>query len=86
MPARGGDRRNDGSGPLEPQVQQRLMGLGTPDDDFHVRGRELYWWCRTRVSDSKVSGALIEKTLGMPATFRNVTTVRKLAAKYVVPG
>jgi hypothetical protein len=32
-----------------------------------------------------VSGALLEKTLGLPATMRNVTTVRKLAAKYPPP-
>jgi len=31
---------------------------------------------------SIASGALLEKTVGMRATFRNVTTLRKLAAKY----
>ena len=32
-------------------------------------------------SESKVSGALLEKTIGGPATMRGVTTVKKLAAK-----
>lgn len=50
-------------------------------DDFHVHGRELYWLCRKKFSDSKVSGAQLERTLAMPTTLRNVTTVRKIAAK-----
>ena len=33
-------------------------------------------------SESPFSGALLERTIGLPATLRNVTTVRKLAAKY----
>jgi hypothetical protein len=32
-------------------------------------------------SESKVGGALLEKTLGGLTTMRSVTTVRKLAAK-----
>jgi uncharacterized protein (DUF1697 family) len=60
----------------------KLAALRTPLDEFHVHGRELYWLCRTSISQSKVSGAQIERALGMPTTLRNVTTVRKLAAKY----
>jgi uncharacterized protein (DUF1697 family) len=66
-------------------ARQALLKLRTEFDDFHVHGRELYWLCRTRISDSAISGALLEKTLGMPATMRNATTVRKLAAKYPAP-
>jgi uncharacterized protein (DUF1697 family) len=64
------------------EARQKLMALRTPADDFHVHGRELYWLCRTRMSASTFSGALLEKTIGMPATIRNATTVTKLAAKY----
>ena len=64
------------------QAQQRLMALQTDIDDLQINGREVYWRCRTRVSDSKVSGAALEKALKQPATVRNITTVRKLAAKY----
>lgn len=65
------------------EARDRLMAFRGEMDDFHVRGREVYWLCRSiRFSDSKFSGALLEKTLRMPATVRNVTTVRKLAAKY----
>ena len=58
------------------------MNFATGTDEFHVHGREVYWLCRGRTSDSKFSGALLEKALGMPATFRNVTTVRKLADQF----
>ncbi len=67
------------------QARHKVAALCTPTDDFAIHERELYWLCRTRISDSRVSGALLEKTLGLPATMRNVTTVRKLAAKYPPP-
>ncbi len=62
--------------------QQKLMGYRSPTDDFHIHGREVYWLCRTRISDSKFSGALLEKAFSLPATMRNSTTVKKLATKY----
>jgi uncharacterized protein (DUF1697 family) len=60
----------------------KLMALSTPTDDFRVHGREFYWLCRTKMSESTLTGAMLERALGMPATMRNVTTVRKMAAKY----
>lgn len=68
--------------PPTAEAQHKLMRLRTPVDDFHVHDCEIYWWCRTKLSESSFSGALLEKTVGMPATMRNVTTVRKLATKY----
>ena len=50
----------------------------TDTDELHVHGRELYWLCRTRISDSKLTGASLEKILGMPITLRNHNTVRRL--------
>src|ERR1700682_5789013 len=65
------------------QAIRKLLACSGELDDLHVNGREIYWLCRaTRMSDSKFSGALLEKTLGMRATFRNSTTVRNIAAKY----
>jgi uncharacterized protein (DUF1697 family) len=68
--------------PPSAATQEKLMAFRTAADDFHVHGREVYWLCRKKISDSAFSSALLEKTLGMPATMRNATTVRKLAAKY----
>lgn len=66
-------------------AQRKLTTFRTEVDDFRIRGREVYWLCRTRMSASAFSGALLEKTIGMPATLRNVTTVKRLVAKYATP-
>jgi hypothetical protein len=50
-------------------------------DDFHVHGREVYWLCRIRQSDSKFPAKKFEKTIGGPVTWRNMNTVVRLAAK-----
>lgn len=71
--------------PPSPESQQKSLAFSTPVDGFHVHGREVYWLCRKKISDSAFSGALLEKTTAMPATMRNATTVRKLAAKYPAP-
>lgn len=68
--------------PPSPEARAKVAALQTETDVFHIHRRELYWLCRTRISDSPVSGARLEKALGMPATLRNVTTVRKVAQKY----
>lgn len=64
------------------EAQHKLMAFRTPVDDFHIHNREVYWLARKKISESTFSGALLEKAIGMPATVRNVTTVKKLAAKY----
>lgn len=63
-------------------ARKRVLALSTPNDEFRVKARELYWLCRTKSMASIVSGARLEKSVGMPATFRNVSTLRKLAEKY----
>jgi uncharacterized protein (DUF1697 family) len=67
-------------------AQKKLLGLRGPEDDFHFHERELYWYRRARLSESPLfaSGSL-EKTIGLPATMRNMTTVKKLAEKYPPP-
>jgi uncharacterized protein (DUF1697 family) len=59
-----------------------LESLRTGTDDFRVREREVYWRIHGGFSDSKFSGAKLEKLLDVQATFRNLNTVTKLAAKY----
>jgi len=68
--------------PPDEQAERKLEEFRSAVDDFHVHDREVYWLCRARISESAFSGGLLEKTLGMQATLRNSTTVRKLAAKY----
>ena len=50
-------------------------------DDFHVHGREVYWLCQIRTSDSKFPAKKLEKIAGA-MTWRNMNTVVRLAAKY----
>jgi len=63
-------------------AKKKLDAFTTPLNEFHVHGCEVYWLSRTLLSESTFSAALLEKTLGTPATLRNATTVRRLAAKY----
>jgi uncharacterized protein (DUF1697 family) len=63
-------------------AKQKLLALGLKMNDFHLYGREVYWLLQTKLSQSEFSGARLEKILGMQATLRNATTVKKLAAKY----
>lgn len=67
--------------PLSTERHDLVHGFRTPTDEFAVSGREVWWLCRIRSSDSEFSGARLEKALGLSATFRNISTVRALAAK-----
>lgn len=62
---------------------RKLMAFSNGVDEFHVHGREVIWVIRRAFGESTFSGAALEKTLAMPATVRNSTTVRKIADKYV---
>jgi uncharacterized protein (DUF1697 family) len=62
------------------EAKRKLASLATEDDQFHSSGRELYWLRRKKFSDSKLSGPLLEKTLGMRTTLRNSTTVKRIAS------
>jgi uncharacterized protein (DUF1697 family) len=68
--------------PLDDAGKQKLMSLRTEIDDFHVHRREIYWLCKKKQSESKISNVAIEKALGVKTTLRGVNTVKKLAKKY----
>lgn len=59
-----------------------VTGLRTTNDDLHVHGREIFWLCKTKMSESTISMSRLEKALKAPATFRNVNTISRLMAKY----
>lgn len=71
-----------GTGPYGDTHKKGVAGLQTATDDLRAEGHEIYWACTTRSSDSRVSGAAIEKALGGRTTLRNINTVRRLLAKY----
>jgi uncharacterized protein (DUF1697 family) len=64
-------------------TKKLIAGLKTEIDDFQVIGREIYWLCQARQSDSKFNNARFEKILNARATWRGINTVQRLAAKYV---
>jgi len=47
-----------------------------------VRGREVFWLCRMKQSESSFSNAVLEKTTGRPSTLRGMNTLKKMAEKY----
>ena len=63
-----------------PERAAKLVSMSTATDRFAVDGREAWWLSVTGMGRSSFSGATLEKVLGTPATARNITTVRKLAA------
>jgi uncharacterized protein (DUF1697 family) len=71
-----------GTGPYGATHKKNVASLQTETDDLRAEGHEIYWVCTTRSSDSKVTGASIEKALGGRTTLRNINTVRRLLAKY----
>jgi uncharacterized protein (DUF1697 family) len=68
--------------PLEAAERTRLMTLQSDIDRFETVGREVFWLCRVRQSESTFSTDRFERVVGVPATLRGLSTVRKLAAKY----
>jgi uncharacterized protein (DUF1697 family) len=71
---------------LGPAPKKAALALATKVDDLHLHGRELYWLCRVKFADAEFTPARFEKALRIQATFRNITTVRKIAAKYAPAG
>jgi len=68
--------------PPDAKGKKAVQALTTAGDDFHIRGRELYWLSRVRQGESKISNALFEKTLGEPSTMRGISTIRKMAERF----
>ena len=59
----------------------KLLTLNSETDTLCIHETELYWGCKGPQSDSKLSGAQLEKTLKMKVTLRNSSTVKKLVEK-----
>ena len=65
------------------ELRQNLEGLNTDTDSFEFDGCEAYWLIRGKLSESPLFGmGLAKMTGGVSTTMRNITTVRRLVAKY----
>lgn len=70
--------------PPGPAAKKLITAFKSEIDDFHVRGREVYWLARTKQSDSKFNNVRFEKMLNARATWRGINTIKRLAAKYAL--
>ena len=68
--------------PLGAAGRKAMLALRTDVDDFHVHGREIYWLCQTKQSQSTFSNAVLERRLGVRSTWRSVNTMQRLAKKF----
>lgn len=69
--------------PAGAEERKRVAAFETSDERFEFDGREIYWFSKSGIGQSKFNNTVFERIIRSPATFRNVTTVRKLADKYV---
>ena len=63
--------------PPDAKAKKALMALATKLDDFHVNGREIYWLSKAKQSESVISNAVFEKTLGCRSTVRGINTIEE---------
>ncbi len=66
---------------VDKKTEQSLLSLRSEADDFAVKGSEVYNLRRDR-DKSIFSNNLIEKTLKVEATTRNINTLRKIVEKH----
>ena len=64
--------------PIEGAAADRMADLATDQEDFRIRGREVYVDFRGGLAKSKLAAAL-PKAVGQTTTSRNIRTVTKLA-------
>lgn len=68
--------------PVAREAQGKVAAYENPAERFAFKAREIYWLTRAGIGESKFTNTAFERIIKSPATFRNVTTVRKLAEKY----
>jgi len=67
---------------ISKDARRQIAALSNDVDTVMADGREVYWRARKGFAESTISYAVVEKLLKTEATFRNVNTVRRMAAKY----
>jgi uncharacterized protein (DUF1697 family)/tetratricopeptide (TPR) repeat protein len=65
--------------------RKTITSLETPVDKLRVHRREVYWYAAKHFREALFSPARMEKLLGRPATFRNISTIRRIAMLVAKP-
>jgi hypothetical protein len=63
---------------MDAATSRSVQNFNTDIDSFHVHGREVYWLCRKKQSESTFSNNAFEKALKLRATFRGMKRSRNL--------
>ena len=64
------------------EASSKILAQNSAIDGLHINERELYWLYRRKNGESKLYGPILEKSLGLKATVRNINTIKRLAKKY----
>ena len=67
---------------LSAEEQKLVSSLNDHVHQFRFGAREVFWLCNTKMSESPIKGDLRARKILNQGTFRNINTVRKIAAKY----
>ena len=68
--------------PLDAAGKRRFLSLAAKEDQFAVRGREVFWHSTIGQGESKFGANVFDKALAVRSTWRNLRTVRKMVAKW----
>jgi len=60
------------------EAREKLLSMQIDPEELRVHGREIYVYFTNGMARPKLSSALIDRTIKMPCTGRNWTTVNKL--------
>jgi uncharacterized protein (DUF1697 family) len=64
------------------EASAKILAQNSSIDGLQINERELYWLYRRQHGESKLYGPILEKSLGLRATVRNINTIKRLAKKY----
>lgn len=68
--------------PLNAEEEAIVKSFKSDIDDFHIHGRDVYWLCQKKQSESAFSNVLFERKLKQKGTWRGANTVQRIATKY----
>jgi uncharacterized protein (DUF1697 family) len=72
--------------PVDPAAQKRLNAIDPTQHTFKIVGSELYWLCKVKQSETRLTPGQIERALGGSTTMRAISSIRRLAAKHCGAG
>ena len=63
-------------------TKKAILAMQSDVDSLNVHGRELYWLGTKGFHEAVFQPGKMERSLKIQATFRNITTIRKMVAKF----